>query len=216
MPRVCPICQKSFTPNPKKKTQTYCSRECWRQSLFKHEQRTCEGCGTVFYPPPNRPYARYCSWECYTEKVDLICEYCGKYFEAKRSHARKRKTCSRSCLMKLRAREKRAPHQGKPRPATVRRKVSQGLKQYYATHPESHWNYKGVGYNERRGRWSDWQRQREQVRQRDGYACTVCGISESELGKQLSVHHIRPFRAFQTGERPTNHATSFRFASPVT
>ncbi len=41
-----------------------------------------------------------------------------------------------------------------------------------------------------------WNSARNQARARDNYTCQYCGVTESELGKQLDVHHIRKFRLF--------------------
>ncbi len=41
----------------------------------------------------------------------------------------------------------------------------------------------------------NWPEQRNKVRARDGYRCTVCGAPERP-GRQHDVHHIRPFRSF--------------------
>lgn len=42
----------------------------------------------------------------------------------------------------------------------------------------------------------NWYIQRRKARKRDNYACRSCGITEEELGRQLDVHHIVPFREF--------------------
>lgn len=42
----------------------------------------------------------------------------------------------------------------------------------------------------------NWVQQRRLVRERDDYTCQNCGKTEEELGKQLDVHHIIPFRTF--------------------
>lgn len=50
--------------------------------------------------------------------------------------------------------------------------------------------------------WSEEKRKR--VRERDGYECVICGISQSEYkehyGMALDVHHIRPARDFEDGK----------------
>lgn len=53
----------------------------------------------------------------------------------------------------------------------------------------------GRGWNESK---------REQVRERDNRECQGCGVPESELPRKLSVHHIRPARAFDDPEE-RNH-----------
>lgn len=42
----------------------------------------------------------------------------------------------------------------------------------------------------------NWRRQRRRARKQDGYACQFCGATEAELGRQLDVHHVIPFRKF--------------------
>lgn len=43
---------------------------------------------------------------------------------------------------------------------------------------------------------ADWDSRRENVIQRDGEACRVCGISREDATIELNVHHIRPARTF--------------------
>jgi len=40
----------------------------------------------------------------------------------------------------------------------------------------------------------NWRSQRCKARRRDNYTCQHCGITEDELGKELDVHHIKPFK----------------------
>lgn len=54
-------------------------------------------------------------------------------------------------------------------------------------------NWKG-GYEPYYG--PNWPRQRCRARKRDDYTCQRCETTEAELGQQLDVHHIRPFRLF--------------------
>ena len=35
-----------------------------------------------------------------------------------------------------------------------------------------------------------------QMRERDSFACQVCGVSEEALGRQFDVHHKIPYRSF--------------------
>lgn len=44
----------------------------------------------------------------------------------------------------------------------------------------------------------DWEDQALKARKRDGFTCRLCGITEKELGKQLDVHHIIPYRLFES------------------
>jgi 5-methylcytosine-specific restriction endonuclease McrA len=42
----------------------------------------------------------------------------------------------------------------------------------------------------------NWRHQRTKARERDGYKCRHCGVSQKSLGRRLDVHHIKPFRSF--------------------
>lgn len=66
---------------------------------------------------------------------------------------------------------------------------------------DQHPNWKGgiaVRYTEY------WRQQRQKARERDGFCCRTCGETDehhkSRLGRELSVHHIRPVRGFEVTE----------------
>jgi 5-methylcytosine-specific restriction endonuclease McrA len=42
----------------------------------------------------------------------------------------------------------------------------------------------------------NWLHQRRLARKRDQFTCQDCGSTEKDYGKELSVHHIIPFRKF--------------------
>lgn len=46
-------------------------------------------------------------------------------------------------------------------------------------------------------RGGNWYLQAKRARERDGYRCRVCGITEEEQQRQLDVHHLVPYRAFK-------------------
>lgn len=48
----------------------------------------------------------------------------------------------------------------------------------------------------RRG--ANWGIQAHQARQRDGFRCRECGVTEEELGRQLDVHHKIPYASFKS------------------
>lgn len=52
-----------------------------------------------------------------------------------------------------------------------------------------------------RFRGGNWERQAQRARERDRYRCTQCGLTEEQLGRQMDVHHIVPFRLFPSAER---------------
>ena len=47
-------------------------------------------------------------------------------------------------------------------------------------------------------RGGNWEIQAQRARERDRYTCRICRITEEELGKQLDVHHVIPFRLFKS------------------
>ncbi len=47
-------------------------------------------------------------------------------------------------------------------------------------------------------RGANWEEQARQARQRDGFRCRLCGVSEEELGRQLDVHHQIPYSSFKS------------------
>lgn len=50
--------------------------------------------------------------------------------------------------------------------------------------------------NRRRG--ANWAEQAKRARERDGFACRMCGRNEEDLGRQLDVHHHIPYRNFKS------------------
>ncbi len=49
-----------------------------------------------------------------------------------------------------------------------------------------------------RHRGANWDLQAKKARERDGFACQLCGVAEEELGRQLDVHHKIPYRSFKS------------------
>ena len=47
-------------------------------------------------------------------------------------------------------------------------------------------------------RGGNWEMQAKRARERDGYQCRLCGVTERELGKPLDVHHRIPYRLFNS------------------
>lgn len=50
-------------------------------------------------------------------------------------------------------------------------------------------------------RGGNWNAVAKRIRERDGFRCCDCGVTEESLGRQLDVHHVVPFRAFESAER---------------
>lgn len=45
-------------------------------------------------------------------------------------------------------------------------------------------------------RGGNWKVQAARARERDGFRCRDCGVTEASLGRQLDVHHTTPVRLF--------------------
>jgi transposase-like protein len=57
---------------------------------------------------------------------------------------------------------------------------------------KDHWSYKENPNKRPAGQ--EWQNARKEVRKRDGYECRVCGKPESEMDRELDVHHLKRVR----------------------
>jgi len=62
----------------------------------------------------------------------------------------------------------------------------------------------------------NWYEQRRAARERDGFECQVCGISDSTLDYELDVHHIRPRRKFTTESGEFDYEAANRLDNLVT
>lgn len=64
---------------------------------------------------------------------------------------------------------------------------------------EDHFNWAG-GHEKYYG--PNWESQKRKAKERDGYECLLCGMSEEkhlkELGERIHVHHIRKFRRYNS------------------
>lgn len=195
---TCPECGKVFWYHvswPRK----YCSRKCSAANnskinlgIVELPPQFCEQCGTEI-TKDKRHNRRFCGQECFGKyqstlvgdlhpnfrpesRVERPCEECGEIFVTKQFEIDKGwgKFCSRSCSSRWRARElgyyPLAPMTGADNP-----RWKGGYEPYYGP---------------------NWRNQRRNVRRRDNYTCQKCGITESELGRQLDVHHIQRFGSF--------------------
>lgn len=194
---TCPACGKAFWYH-QSWPRIYCCRACSvsvnakkNLGIVELPEMHCEQCGNLI---TNNRYAgkRFCSQSCFGEwqsanvrgenhpsynKAERECQQCGKTFAANQSDVSKGwgKFCCNKC---------KAAWQKDHPPEHTRLPVMVG---------ESNPRWKG-GYDPYYGQ--NWREQRRKARQRDGFACQHCGILESELGRQLDVHHIIPFRKY--------------------
>ena len=67
---------------------------------------------------------------------------------------------------------------------------------------ENHPNWKG-GHEKYRG--ERWTEQRRKALERDNHMCQRCGVINGwhldEYGEEVNIHHVRPFRKFDTAEQ---------------
>jgi len=160
---------------------------------------------------------RFCSQACYqafqkTLKTTMICLECGAEFNAPPSWGKK--FCSRICSGASLSRRYKGI---KPSPQCVKAsaeaaskrlkdpeiqaKMQAGVRKYQETHPGP-WedaygalnpNWKGgIAYEPYSADFNE--HLKEQIRQRDGFQCQLCGITQDEHiqqhNKRLAIHHI--------------------------
>lgn len=171
--RACAQCGKSFKAWGPRSPVKCCSAKCaYEQRKSKtRSQRPCRFCGTVFWPVRQRTgLARLCSKKCYdAERLQKkwIVVGCTK--------------CG----------------------AEIRRKRSQRrFRSYFCSNQCQRSHFSGETHPLFRGdadpnRGRGWKRLSEEVRQRDGYKCRRCGMTQQENGKKLPVDHLVPWRAFE-------------------
>jgi 5-methylcytosine-specific restriction endonuclease McrA len=190
----CTYCGKELLRKPSNIFKNnFCNKECKRlfqiknghlinQHLRKDVKLICKWCGKQFIVPENRKAtAKYCSKEClgrangergkrlYKKRITISCEYCKKPFEKKPSELRKLNFCSFDCMGKYYAESK-----------------------MFSGENNGAWNGGDISYYG-----PNWYSQRRKARKRDNYTCQDCGIIEQEYGRELSIHHIVPFRNFK-------------------
>ena len=68
---------------------------------------------------------------------------------------------------------------------------------------------------QRRDYGPNWETQRRKARRRDGFHCQMCGVSEDELGRELDVHHKRPFREFEYDPTDPTRADRYLLANAL-
>lgn len=188
---LCANCDNKLSRKPSEIRKTnFCNHQCKAeyqrknkitQHLKRQVKKSCLTCGKNFEVPKNREHsAKYCSRHClglangkrgkvqYKKRVEITCSYCGQQFERKPSTVRNLNFCSMKCMGK------------------------------YYTESE-------MFSGENSGTWAggdityygpNWLSQRKKARERDNFTCQDCGITEEQYGRELSVHHIIPFREF--------------------
>lgn len=162
----------------------FCSTKCMGKYRSKHIRGerasrksprvkvSCCNCGKIFDKTPYRISLvsnHYCSHKCRSEygRIKVACSNCGKPISR---HASKDKYIENHYCNRDCFHEWMSKHQtGENNPNF------KGGPNYYGP---------------------NWRRQRRSARKRDGYRCQSCGVTEKKLGRELDVHHIKPFKSF--------------------
>lgn len=196
-------------------------------------QCTCEHCGTPFVArltEVKKGYGRYCSQPCYwatlrasVERTVTACGSCGAAIDHLVTEPRR--FCSHACKGKGLISNIRsyAPTGydgqcevcGTPFRVTKRRRGrfcssacwGQWLSESGATTGENNSRWRGgpkVWYG------ASWPYARRACRHRDK-VCQGCGVSSSQTGRALDVHHLIPFRTFG----PARHLEANRLENLV-
>lgn len=203
--RTCPGCGKEFDSRKgKMHGHKFCSAEC----AYKHRDnrpadpskrtvKTCDWCGKEFESWTYRN-SRFCSRQCASEYgarqpkplarkpesfITLICAECGQSFTVHKGQLSKEyptKYCSRECMYAAIGRQKRG---------------------------KGNINYRGGTI---RFRGPNWNSQRRKAMVRDGYRCQICGRhgKPGRRSRDLSVHHIVPYRDFHGDFERANHLSN--------
>lgn len=137
-------------------------------------EKKCPVCGTVFHPLYNRTNSIYCTLECYFKarwkESHRIIRYCKLCGQAFETwQSSNKKFCSKLCQYKWRS-------------------------QHFNMEGSPLW--KGGAYPYYKG--PNWDIQRDRARRRAKYRCQHCGITETELGQEIDVDHIKPYQCFNS------------------
>lgn len=182
--------------------QVFCSRSChdaWRHAhgprgenhhQYSRVEVICDQCGKTFRKNPfavaNRN-ARFCSKDCQNNWNRLNAP--NLQMGSKNPRYTQQSVACAQCGQTV----SRQPWQIEGYAIQFCNSVCMGAWRAEHLTGENSPNWRG-GHPEYYG--PNWEQQRRKARQRDGYTCQHCGRNERELGRELDVHHITPFRRF--------------------
>lgn len=176
----CDWCGKLIKKYPRDIRRTkhhFCNKACYDTYQRGGQIQYCDNCGKRVSRRPSRWQNQehvFCSVKCYSEFArkgwqSLACDNCGKSFRLPKAVYKLRLGQNNEHFFCCR----------------------ECWEQWQAGEKNPNWH---GGYESYRG--PNWKQQRDRARKRDGFCCRVCSISEKELGQELSVHHLIPFRQF--------------------
>lgn len=198
----CDFCNTEFETTPyqfRKNKNNFCSTNCFQEwkrvntpsginsQYYNRIEIKCDYCGNILYRNPWKIENRknqFCNKKCHDNwyrlnvkrgsespqysTIEKPCSYCGKLL-------------------------KRQPWQANGYEHTFCNKTCHGKWRSENLIGENNPLWQG-GHTEYRG--SNWHIQRYLARERDNNTCQHCGITRDQIGRELDVHHIIPFRHF--------------------
>jgi uncharacterized Zn-finger protein len=215
---ICGFCGKLFkVPAHVVKTRKYCSFECYQNQKNleldeKKIERICKGCGKKFKVPQSvlkKGGGKYCSRECSKATLTIQCGYCGKdYVTTKSAVKYGRKYCGNECRDKAQSERISGKNGPNWRGGNVsvecdncgkifERGPSKVNQKNFCSNEcfrkgisgENHPQWKGgISFEPYCPKFNE--SLKENVRDFWNRKCGICGKSEADNGKKLSVHHV--------------------------
>lgn len=192
----CSECDKSF--DSERGLNIHIGIKHTNKDNCKLNQTNCKECGREFEYYPSNKKGEYCSscqkdrpWvgknkfensqdpEHIGNSSTVTCDWCGKEITRYDSEINENNFCGRDCQ-------------------------SAWLSEEFLGDNHPNWD---PNYPTNKNYGKGWRSVKLEALERDNYTCQKCGIHKSELGKNPSVHHIKPVRTFkheQNAHRLTN------------
>ena len=186
--------------------KAFCSRNCYdqfRADKAKERTRQCDHCHADYIPSGGANGKRFCCESCRVAGLKAKprnCVCCGawmtpiKYMPSRNEYISntKGKVCSKECMIQW---IKTNPER--------KRKISEAFT------GDKHPNWIGGRrvLDGSGGRGPGWPAISRAIRERDGYKCQHCGITQEQHGRALEVHHLIPFHDFLVWEA-ANHPSN--------
>ena len=175
--KTCEWCGGEFITSGAQRKNRFCSEAClrnWQRSFRKKQY--CVRCGKEIISGERYIKRKYCN-ECVPihrsesqiNRIQTECGYCHKtlYVIPSAYNQNKFCYCDKNCMAK-----------------------------HYAElyHGENSPSWKGGNSHHYIGNYFG---TRREIRERDNYTCQRCGITETEYGQEMSVHHIKNYKLFE-------------------
>lgn len=168
--KICPICGKEFWAMKSTEDRgkgVYCSIECMAKGKTTRVKKTCLQCGKEFETYQcqiQNNHGNYCSLKCYggsqRKEVEITCQWCGKKINVKEHYVKRGQYKYCSRECAAKANSGENCH------------LWQGGKSFEPYCPK---------FNNAK---------KEETRNKFDRKCLICGKSEEDNGKKLSVHHV--------------------------